>query len=60
LKTFGSATARPKTTEAHVYHVRELAYHFKRSPERFGDGEIHRYLLYLLRDKRVPWTAYRA
>ena len=48
----------PKTIEVYVYHVRELARHFKLSPERLGDDEIHRYLLYLLRDKRVSWSAY--
>lgn len=48
----------PKTIEVYVYHVRELARHFKQSPERLGDDQIHRYLLYLLHDKRVSWSAY--
>ena len=29
----------PKTIEAYVYHVRELARHFKRSPERLSDDQ---------------------
>ena len=48
----------PKTIAAYVYHVRELACHFKRSPERLGDDQIHRYLLHLLHHKRVSWSSY--
>jgi integrase/recombinase XerD len=48
----------PKTIEAYVYHVRELAHHFKRSPEQLGDEQIHGYLLHLLHDKRVSWSSY--
>jgi integrase/recombinase XerD len=48
----------PKTIEVYVYHVRALACHFKQSPERLGSDETHRYLLYLLRDKHVSWSAY--
>jgi integrase/recombinase XerD len=48
----------PKTIEAYVYHVRELACHFKRSPERLSDDQIHRYLLHLLHHKRVSWSSY--
>jgi site-specific recombinase XerD len=47
-----------KTIGVYVYHVRELARHFKQSPQRLGDDQIHRYLLYLLREKRVSWSAY--
>ena len=47
-----------KTIEVYVCHVYELARHFKQSPERLGDDQIHRHLLYLLRDQRVSWTAY--
>ena len=52
----------PKTIEAYVYHVRELARHFKQSPDQLGDDQVHRYLLHLLHDKQVsgrptirPW-----
>ena len=41
----------PKTIEAYVYHVRELARYFKHSPEQLGDDQIHRYLLHLLHDE---------
>jgi integrase/recombinase XerD len=48
----------PKTIEAYVYHVRELARYFKQSPELLGAKEIHRYLLHLLHHRRVSWSSY--
>ena len=48
----------PRTIKAYVLRVCELAGHFKQSPERLTSDEIHRYLLYLLRDKHVSWSAY--
>ena len=48
----------PKTIEAYVYHVRELARHFKQSPEQLGDDQVHRYLLHLLHGKQVSWSSY--
>jgi hypothetical protein len=48
----------PRTIETYVYHVRELACYFKRSPEQLSDEQIHRYLLHLLQHKRVSWSWY--
>jgi site-specific recombinase XerD len=48
----------PKTIEAYVYHVRELARHFKRSPEQLSEDHIHRYLVHLLHDRKVSWSSY--
>ena len=48
----------PKTIEAYVYHVRELACYFKQSPEQLGDDQVHRYLLHLLHGKKVSWSSY--
>jgi integrase/recombinase XerD len=48
----------PKTIEAYVYHVRELARYFNHSPEQLGDEQIHRYLLHLLHDEHVSWSSY--
>ncbi len=48
----------PKTIEAYVYHLRELARHFHRSPDQLGDDQIHRYLLHLLHDQHVSWSSY--
>jgi integrase/recombinase XerD len=48
----------PKTIEAYVYHVRALASHFMQSPDQLSDDQIHRYLLYLLHEKRASWSSY--
>ncbi len=48
----------PKTIEAYVYHVRELARDFKQSPERLGKDLVRRYLLHLLHGKQASWSSY--
>jgi integrase/recombinase XerD len=48
----------PKTIAVYVYHVRELARYFKQSPAELTDEQVHRYLLHLLRRKRVSWSSY--
>ena len=48
----------PKTIAVYVYHVRELARHFRRSPDQLGDDQIHAYLLHLLHEKRASWSSY--
>src|SRR5208282_5868164 len=48
----------PKTIEAYVYHVRELARYYNQSPEQLGDDQIHRFLLHLLHHKQVSWSSY--
>ena len=48
----------PKTIEAYVYHVRELARYYNQSPEQLGDDQIHRYLLHLLHHRQASWSSY--
>ncbi len=48
----------PKTIEAYVYHVRELARHHKQSPEQLGDDQVHCFLVHLLHGKQVSWSSY--
>ncbi len=48
----------PRTIEAYVYHVRELARYFKQSPEQLGEEQVHRSLLHLLHHKKVSWSSY--
>ncbi len=48
----------PLTIVAYVHHVRELARHFKQSPEQLSDDQIHCYLLHLLHGKQVAWSSY--
>lgn len=48
----------PKTIDVYVFHIRELARHFKQSPEQLTDDQIHHYLLHLLQDRQVSWSSY--
>jgi integrase/recombinase XerD len=48
----------PKTIEAYVFHVKELARYFGRAPDLLGAEEVHRYLLYLLQQKKASWAQY--
>jgi integrase/recombinase XerD len=48
----------PKTIDAYVYHVRELARHYKQPPDQLGDEQVHAYLLHLLHDRKVSWSSY--
>jgi hypothetical protein len=40
----------PRTVEAYVHAVQELARHYRRPPDRLSDPELREYLLYLHRD----------
>ncbi len=48
----------PKTIEVYVYHVREFARYCRFSPDQADAGHVHRYLLYLLHEKKASWPAY--
>ena len=48
----------PRTIEVYLYHLREYAGFFQQSPDLLGLGHAHRYILYLLNDKKVSWSAY--
>jgi integrase/recombinase XerD len=48
----------PRTIEVYVYHVREFACYFRQSPDQLGLDHAHRYILYLLNDKKASWSAY--
>jgi site-specific recombinase XerD len=48
----------PRTIEVYVYHLKEFARHFGQSPDQLGLDHAHRYILYLLNDKKVSWSAY--
>jgi integrase/recombinase XerD len=48
----------PRTIEVYVYHVREYARFFHKSPDQLGLDHAHRYILYLLKEKKVSWSAY--
>jgi len=48
----------PKTIEVYVYHLRGYACFFHQSPDQLTLDHAHRYILYLLKDKKVSWSAY--
>jgi site-specific recombinase XerD len=48
----------PRTVEAYVFHLKEFAGYFGQSPDRLGAEQIHRYLLYLLHEKKASWAQY--
>jgi integrase/recombinase XerD len=48
----------PKTIEVYVYHLREYARHFQQAPDQLGLDHAHRYILYLLHDKKASWSSY--
>jgi integrase/recombinase XerD len=48
----------PKTIEAYVFHLRELARHFNQSPDQLDNEQVHRYLLHLLHHRKVSWSSY--
>jgi site-specific recombinase XerD len=49
----------PKTVRAYVTAVAQFARYCDKSPELVGREEIRRFLLYLVRDKRVARATYR-
>src|SRR6185503_7244132 len=48
----------PKTAQAYVFHVRNFARFFGKSPEQLGGEQVHRYLLHLLHEKKASWAQY--
>jgi site-specific recombinase XerD len=48
----------PRTIECYVRHVREYAHFFHRSPDQLSLEQAHRYILFLLKEKKVSWSSY--
>jgi hypothetical protein len=46
----------PATIQAYVLQVRKFAQHYGRSPEHLDGEQVHRYLLYLLHEKKASWV----
>lgn len=49
----------PRTQESYLQKARDLARHFKKSPDQLGGEEIRAYLQYLLVEKKVSDSTYR-
>jgi site-specific recombinase XerD len=48
----------PKTILAYVFHVKEFARYYGQAPDRLGAEQVHRYLLYLVHEKKASWAQY--
>jgi len=48
----------PRTIECYVMHLKAYALHFGQSPDQLGLEHAHRYILYLLNDKKASWSSY--
>src|SRR3982074_1141021 len=48
----------PRTIETYVFHLKEIARYYHLSPEQLSAEQVHRYLLYLLHQKKASWASY--
>jgi integrase/recombinase XerD len=48
----------PKTIQAYVFHVRNFARFFSKSPDQLDGEAVHRYLLHLLHEHKASWAQY--
>lgn len=48
----------PRTVEVYVYHLKEYARYFHQSPDQLTLDHAHRYILYLLHEKKASWSSY--
>src|SRR5262245_38866415 len=48
----------PKTIEAYVFHLKEFVRYSGQAPDQLGAEQVHRYLLYLLQEKKASWAQY--
>jgi integrase/recombinase XerD len=51
--------AKPRTQEAYLREVENLAKYFKRSPAELGEDELKEYLLYLIRERHLSEGTFR-
>jgi site-specific recombinase XerD len=49
----------PRTQEAYLNQVRDLARYFKKSPDQLGESEVKEYLLHLLKEKKASDSTVR-
>jgi integrase/recombinase XerD len=48
----------PRTQEAYVHAVRQLAAHFRWPPDQLGEGELREYFLYLTNVKHFARASF--
>jgi site-specific recombinase XerD len=49
----------PRTQESYLYAITNLAKHYRRSPDELDVGEIERYFLYLLQERKLAPASVR-
>lgn len=47
----------PRTREAYVANVADLAKYYKRSPDRVSEDQVQRYLLHLIEERKLAWSS---
>ncbi len=47
----------PKTHEAYINSVAQLAKYYNRSPDKLSNDEIQKYLLHLIRERKLAWSS---
>jgi len=47
----------PKTHEAYINSVVQLAKYYNRSPDKLSNDEIQKYLLHLIRERKLAWSS---
>ena len=48
----------PRTIQTYVHHLKEFARFFKTAPDQLNPEHARRYLLHLVHEKHVSWSAY--
>lgn len=46
-----------RTRESYLQAVAALAKHYGRRPDRIGEAEVQRYLLYLIQERKLAWSS---
>ena len=47
----------PRTQEAYIKSVESLAVFYKQSPENITTQQIHKYIIYLINDRKLSWSS---
>ena len=47
----------PRTQEAYVRSVEALAVFYKQTPENITSQQIHKYIIYLINDRKLSWSS---
>ena len=51
--------AKPRTQDAYLREVENLAKYFKRSPAELGEAELKQYMLYMINERHLSEGTFR-